>query len=254
ILQAQWLIDVNVAQATNFKTIAGKGLVADIDQQQYFLGNRQLLIDHGVAVSSLPTINASEVLFANSSQIIAQFELEDVVRADSAQAINALTDMNVDTTLLSGDNENTANTVASKLNMRNWLGQQTPEQKLKYLQQIQNSGHKIAMVGDGINDAPALAQADLGIAMGGGTQVAITSAQITLMKDSPLLVAKAINIAKATWRTVKQNLFLAFAFNTVAIPAAAMGYLSPQLAGLAMALSSVTVLTNALRLKYSRNS
>lgn len=254
ILQAQWLTNVNTAQATDFKTIAGKGLVAEIDQQQFFLGNRQLLTEHGNTVNSLFAINASEVLFASSSQIIAQFELEDVVRGDSAQAINALNQMSIETTLLSGDNENTAQTVASQLNMKNWLGQQTPEQKLSYLQQIQNSGHKIAMVGDGINDAPALAQADLGIAMGGGTQVAITSAQITLMQDSPLLVAKAINIAKATWRTVKQNLFLAFAFNTVAIPAAAMGYLSPQLAGLAMALSSVTVLTNALRLKYSGKS
>ncbi|WP_435276189.1 heavy metal translocating P-type ATPase [Psychrobium sp. nBUS_13] len=251
IARQPWLEDASVIESSSIEVIAGQGIIADIGEQRFFLGNRQLLEKHGVTLSMLTEIpNGSEVLFANSEGVLAQFILEDSLRAQSNEAVVQLAKLDISSVLLSGDNQQSVDLVAQSLSITEHYAQQTPFQKQHYLTKNQEVGVRIAMVGDGINDAPALAQADLGIAMGGGTQTAISSAQITLMQDNPRLVATAIDIARKTWQTVKQNLWLAFMFNTVAIPAAALGYLSPQLAGLAMALSSVTVLGNALYLKY----
>ncbi len=251
IARQPWLEDASIMESSSIEVIAGQGIIADIGEQRFFLGNRQLLEKHGVTLSMLTEIpNGSEVLFSNSEQVLAQFTLEDSLRPQSSEAIVQLAKLDISSVLLSGDNSKSVDLVAQSLSMNERYAQQTPLQKQQYLTKNQDAGVKIAMVGDGINDAPALAQADLGIAMGGGTQTAISTAQITLMQDNPSLVVNAITIARRTWRTVKQNLWLAFMFNTIAIPAAALGYLSPQLAGLAMALSSVTVLGNALYLKH----
>ena len=246
-----WLAGASVLDSSSIEVIAGLGLVADINKEQYLLGNRQLLEKYNITLSQIPEVqHGSEVLFANNEGVLAQFILEDSLRAQSGEAIVQLAKLGISSILLSGDNQQSVDLVAQSLSITERYAQQTPLQKQHYLTKNQEMGVIISMVGDGINDAPALAQADLGIAMGGGTQTAITSAQITLMQDNPLLVATAIAIARRTWQTVKQNLWLAFMFNTIAIPAAALGYLSPQLAGLAMALSSVTVLGNALYLKH----
>lgn len=251
IASQPWLEDALILDSSSIDVIAGRGLVANIGQERFLLGNRQLLEHYNITPLSLNGAQrGSEVLFADSEGVLAQFVLEDSLRAQSNEAIAQLAELDISSVLLSGDNQQSVDLVAQSLLINERYAHQTPLQKQQYLTKNQNLGVRIAMVGDGINDAPALAQADLGIAMGGGTQTAINSAQITLMQDNPKLVATAIDIARRTWRTVKQNLWLAFMFNTIAIPAAALGYLSPQLAGLAMALSSVTVLGNALYLKH----
>ena len=193
--------------------------------------------------------NASVVFFAIDNQLIGLFSLQDDIRPQSHLAISTLNKRGINTLMLSGDRFSAVKFVAEKLAITEFRAALKPLAKLKYIQHKQREGAFVAMIGDGINDAPALAQAHLGIAMGGGTQTAISSAHITLMQDNPQLVTTAIELAKTTWRTVKQNLALAFVFNICAIPAAAMGYLTPPLAALAMALSSITVLLNALLLK-----
>lgn len=251
IAQCSLLERVEIEAVEHYQAIAGQGVVANSLHGQLLLGNRRLLAEHSIEVSAEKS-HHSVVYFVIDHQLIARFDIEDELRNQSVGAIAALKKQNIKTLMLSGDNEQAVASVAKSLAIHEYHGVLQPQDKLAQLLKRQQSGQQIAMVGDGINDAPALAQANLGIAMGGGTQTAINTAQITLMQDNPLLVSQAITIAKNTWRTVKQNLVLAFLFNTLAIPAAAMGYLTPQLAGLAMALSSVTVLLNALSLKRTK--
>lgn len=238
----------------NFKVDAGKGVRASYQGQQLVAGNLELMVEQ--AVSGVPDDKQqsiySQIFFAINGQLKAIVYLEDAIRPQSAQAIKLLQQNGVATAMLSGDHQAAAINIAQQLAIKTVKAELKPQHKLEQLVQWQQQGQRVAMVGDGINDAPALAQADLGIAMGSGTQVAIASADITLIRDDPMLVAAAIDIARATWSKIKQNLFLAFIFNSLAIPLAAMGALSPQLAGLAMALSSVTVLANALLLKRWR--
>jgi len=238
----------------NFKVDAGKGVRASYQGQQLVAGNLELMVEQ--AVSGVPHDKQqsiySQIFFAINGKLKAIVYLEDAIRPQSAQAIKLLQQSGVATAMLSGDHQAAAINIAQQLAITTIKAELKPQHKLEQLVQWQQQGQRVAMVGDGINDAPALAQADLGIAMGSGTQVAIASADITLIRDDPMLVAAAIDIARATWSKIKQNLFLAFIFNSLAIPLAAMGALSPQLAGLAMALSSVTVLANALLLKRWR--
>jgi len=255
---ASFLQQTKATSLFDYQVHAGLGLYAKNETNEVLMGNQTLLSSRGIDLkllnhNSKVAHHSSVVLFAVNNQLIAQFFLQDEIRPQSAAVISSLNKQHINTLMLSGDTPSTAQHVAKKLAMTKFYGALKPQDKLDRLQLLQRQGACVAMVGDGINDAPALAQANLGIAMGGGTQVAISSAQITIMQDDPMLVTSAIKIAKATWRTVKQNLALAFIFNSCAIPAAAMGYLTPQLAGLAMALSSVTVLMNALLLKQWKN-
>ncbi len=250
ITKEAFLTEILPVDIENINVIAGLGVTADYQSQQLLLGNKRLMESMGVNNIVIDEEQQSSVvLFAIDDELIAIFYLQDTLRTQSHDAISLLNKLNIKTMMLSGDNKSVVSKVASQLGIEEFKGQLTPQGKLDYLTDCQKHGATIAMVGDGINDAPALTQSNLGIAMGGGTQTAISCAQITLMQDNPLLVVSAINIAKTTWKTVKQNLFLAFIFNVIAIPAAAMGYLSPQLAGIAMASSSLTVLCNALLLK-----
>jgi len=198
-----------------------------------------------------PCLSHSVVFFALDKTLVAYAELNDQSRDKSEEAIALLQRQGIETSMLSGDRKTVVNNIANELNISSVFANLKPQHKLRQLQDWQQH-EMVAMVGDGINDAPALAQADLGIAMASGTQVAMNSAQITLMHGDPTLVVAALDIAKETWRKIKQNLFLAFVFNALAIPLAAFGYLTPALAGGAMALSSVTVLTNALLLNNWR--
>ena len=181
-----------------------------------------------------------------SSGIIA---IEDPIKNTSIEAIKELKKLNIRTVMITGDNKLSAKHIAKQLGIDAYEAEVLPEDKAIIVAKYQKGGETIAMVGDGINDAPALAQADVGIAIGTGTDVAIETGDIVLMKGDLLGVARALKLSKATIRTIKQNLFWAFIYNTVGIPLAAIGWLNPMFAALAMAFSSVSVISNSLRLK-----
>ena len=163
-----------------------------------------------------------------------------------------LKEMNVETVLLSGDHPENARPVAEAVGIQRVIAGVLPGGKVTEIQKLEKEGKRVAMVGDGVNDGPALAQADVGIAMGSGTDVAMQAADITLLRSDPRAVAQAIRLSRAAWKIVKQNLFWALAYNVLAIPAAALGLLSPIIAAAAMALSSVSVVANSLRLRSVR--
>jgi len=245
-----------------FKSITGGGVKAEIDGQLIHLGNERWLTGEGIDCSSLQqqaqawaAEGCSLVWLADAQRALALFALNDAIRADSEAAIERLHLAGLKLVLLSGDHELAVKTLASRLKIDSYKAGLKPEDKLSEIRALQQRGEVVAMVGDGINDAPALAQADVGYAMGGGTDVAIESADVVLMQNSLQSVANAILLSRATVRNIKQNLFGAFIYNTLAIPVAAgvlfpfVGVLlNPMIAGAAMALSSVTVVANARRL------
>jgi len=180
--------------------------------------------------------------------IVALLAFSDRIKPGAAQAVAALKALGVRSVLISGDNRSAAQTVALELGIDDVLAEVLPQDKAVQVQALKQSGAVVAMVGDGLNDAPALAAADVGLAMATGTDVAMHTAGITLMRGDPLLVPAALDISARTWAKIRQNLFWAFFYNVVGIPLAAMGLLNPMIAGAAMALSSVSVMTNALLL------
>jgi Cu+-exporting ATPase len=213
------------------------------------LQKSQACFDQGQTVSVL--MNAS-----NADTPIAVIAFGDELKPNAQAAISALHALSIRTVMLSGDNEAAATRAAKTIGIDEVFAQILPGNKAEIIQKLQSAAesktHYVAMVGDGVNDAPALAMADVGMAMSTGTDVAMQAAGITLMRGDPTLVADAIDISKKTWSKIRQNLFWAFAFNVIGIPLAALGYLSPMLAGSAMALSSFCVLSNALLLKRWR--
>jgi Cu+-exporting ATPase len=240
----------------NFKNYPGRGISAEIDSQIYFVGNLRLMNEH--SISTVDLINYYEDLvdsgistfcLANESKVIGLIGIEDKLRENSKIAIDELGRANIKTVMLSGDNEKTASLIADKLGILNYRSEILPHEKAEVIKELQNNKEFVAMVGDGINDSPALAQADLGIAIGTGTDTAIETAQITLVTGNLLSIIKIINISKRTINTIKQNLFWAFIYNIIGIPLAAVGLLNPMIGALAMSLSSVSVISNSLRLK-----
>ena len=228
------------------------------------IGNRRLLADEGVSLSSALTTQAEHLLsqaktvlyVAVAGQAVALLGVADTVRDTSAAAIQRLQQLGIEVMMMTGDNPQTAAQVAGQVGIARYFAEVLPGGKAGKVQELQAEGRVVAMVGDGINDAPALAQADVGLAMGGGTDVAMEAAGITLMRADLHGVVTAIELSRQTIRTIKQNLFFAFIYNVLGIPVAAgllyplTGWLlSPMLAAGAMALSSVSVLTNSLRLR-----
>jgi len=236
-------------------TIHGQGVHGTYQGKTVLAGNEQLLASFGIDLSmqinqqSLAIDQADNTLYVcYQDTLIGYFSIEDQIRPESKQAVKSLQQLSLSTVLLSGDKTSVVQAMSETLGMDKYYAEQTPEQKLQHLSDLQQNG-MIAMVGDGVNDAPALAAADVSIAMGSGSDAAKQTAAMTLMRDDPRLIAVAIKLSRATWRTIQQNLFWAFIFNSLAIPAAALGYLTPTIAALAMTASSLIVLTNSLLLK-----
>ena len=242
-------------EVTAINSIHGQGIHGMYEGEAIIAGNAQLLASFDIDLAAQIKQNSLHIEQANNTiyvayqgNLIGYFSIEDQVRPESKQAIESLQKLSLSTVLLSGDKQSVVQAMSEKLGIHQFYAQQTPEQKLQQLSLLQQSG-MVAMVGDGVNDAPALAAADVSIAMGSGSDAAKQTAAMTLMRDDPRLIAVAIKLSRATWRTIQQNLFWAFIFNSLAIPAAALGYLTPTIAALAMTASSLIVLSNSLLLK-----
>ena len=248
----------------NFESVTGKGVVGFINNEKISLGNQKLMEQEQVAdfseiikeVTNEQKLGKTVSYIAINKKVVGYITITDAIKASSFEAIEELKRQGVEVIMLTGDNENTAKAVASELKLSDFKASCLPQDKLEYIKQLQAKGKIVAMAGDGINDAPALAQADIGIAMGTGTDVAIESAKITLVKGDLLGIVKAKNLSHAVMKNIKQNLFFAFIYNTIGIPVAAgilfpfLGILlSPMIAALAMSFSSVSVIANALRLR-----
>ncbi|MBG7601729.1 MAG: heavy metal translocating P-type ATPase [Gammaproteobacteria bacterium] len=256
---------VEALPCVDFQSISGRGISGEIDGQRYVLGNAQLLDEQSIDIEDhwrrIAAQQASQggtpIWLANSDSLLGLLILKDPVRKESAAAIRELHRQGLQVVMCSGDNQATAKAVGESLGVNTIFSELLPEQKLEVIRDLQQQGHKVGMVGDGVNDAPALARADTGFAIGSGTDVAIESADITLAGDSLMNVSNAIAISSATLRNIKQNLFGAFIYNVVGIPLAAGVFfpltgwlLNPMFASFAMAMSSVTVVTNANRLRF----
>jgi Cu+-exporting ATPase len=234
---------------SDFQSTPGGGVRARAGGQEVALGNVEFLAAHGIPVPAAIDTPHTYIVLAVNGAARAAYIIADQLRAESYGAVATLKARGIDTVLLSGDRTQVVARMADALGVSQATGAVKPDQKASHIQRLQAQGKIVAMVGDGVNDAPALSAADVGIAMGTGTDVAMETAGITLLRPDPRLVPAAIDISKATWRKVRENLFWAFIYNLIGLPLAAFGFLTPALAGAAMALSSVSVVTNALFLK-----
>lgn len=246
--------------ASEVQALPGLGVQGNIAEQAYLLGNAKALQGAGLTAPCLDTVQAqldqghslAWLARKDDGVVLGWLAFGDALKPEAAAAVAGLRQMGIRSLLVSGDHEAAANQVATQLAMDEVYAQVLPEQKAALIEQLCQQGQVLAMVGDGINDAPALAAADVGMAMATGTDVAMEAAPITLMRGDPRLVPQAIDIARLTYRKIRQNLFWAFIFNLLGIPLAALGLLSPVVAGAAMAFSSVSVVSNALLLRRWR--
>jgi len=249
---------------SDFNQIPGQGITGIVDGQRCLAGNRRLMEAHGISDGELVrqgedlAVNGKTPLFfAREGKLIGVVAVADVVKPTSKQAVQELSNMGIEVVMLTGDNAKTAEAIRRQVGVDRVIAEVFPQDKEQEIRRLQNEGKKVAMVGDGVNDAPALARADVGIAIGAGTDVAIESADIVLMKSDLLDVSTAIRLSKATIRNIKQNLFWAFIYNIIGIPVAAGVFfipfalkLNPMIGAFAMSFSSVFVVTNALRLRW----
>jgi Cu+-exporting ATPase len=244
-----------VERPTGFEAVSGMGIVATVGKRRLLVGNRALLEKEGVGmghadqtVSDLEAKGKTCMLVAVDGQTAGVIAVADTLKPTAKEAVESLKEEGVQVVMLTGDNSRTAKAIASEAGIGEVVAEVLPAQKAEAVRRLRESGHVVAMVGDGINDAPALASADIGMAIGSGTDVAIEAAGVVLIKDDLRDVAGAIRLSRATMKKIRQNLFWAFGYNAILIPVAATGYLNPILAGAAMALSSVSVVANSLSL------
>ena len=255
--------DIDLEEITNFNSVSGRGLNGEIAGNKYLAGNIEYMLEESIDLKDfkkkaeeLAGEGKTSMYFANESEVLGIISVKDLPKESSKDAIKLLRDMGKKIIMLTGDNQKTAEAIADEIGVDQTLAGLLPQDKNKEIDKIQKSGKKVLMIGDGINDAPSLAKADIGMAIGHGTDVAIESSDVVLMRSDLLDVVSALELSKATIKNIKQNLFWAFFYNTIGIPLAAgllfpaFGIkLSPMFAALAMSLSSVFVVNNALRLR-----
>ena len=266
ILEAAKLQALKLTRVKQFQAIAGRGVSGQSKEQVLLFGNKTLMLEQQIPVDDyicvlqeLSQLGQTPMLLAVDGEIAGIISVSDPIKADSAEAVRELKKLGVRLIMVTGDNDITANAIAKQAGITEVKAQVLPEYKATVVRELQRIGYCVGMVGDGINDAPALAQADVGMAIGGGTDVAIESADIVILQGSLLKVAEAMKLSSATLVNIKQNLLGAFFYNTISIPlAAGLFYplfgvlLNPMIAGLAMAMSSVTVVSNANRLRWMK--
>jgi len=264
IVEKAYQTSLTLKKVDEFTAISGRGLIAVMDGQSYIAGNLAWMTEKGIDAAVLR--NTAEALaddgrtplyFADEKKLLGVIAVADIVKPTSREAIEQFKAMGIDVVMLTGDNRKTAEAISRQMNIDRVVAEILPQDKESEIRRLQESGRRVAMVGDGINDAPALARADLGIAIGAGTDVAIESADIVLMKSDLLDAVTAIQLSQATLRNIKQNLFWAFFYNSIGIPLAAglfyplLGWkLNPMFGAAAMSMSSVCVVSNALRLRF----
>jgi P-type Cu2+ transporter len=251
----------------NFQSITARGVRGEVNGRQYFVGNKKLINETGIAMSpeiekittDLQSQAKTVIFFTNNQQVLAVIAIADKIKATSKAAIEALQRKGIEVFMLTGDNEQTAQAVAAQVGLHHFKAEVQPSEKAEFVKNLQDQGKIVAMVGDGINDSHALAQADISIAMGRGSDIAMDVAKITLITSDLQSIPRALNLSTKTVRGIKQNLFWAFIYNLIGIPIAAgvlfpvNGFLlDPMIAGAAMALSSVSVVGNSLRLRLAK--
>jgi Cu+-exporting ATPase len=255
--------NIEMIKARDFQAVPGHGIKATVDHKKVLLGNEKLLENEGIRVrdfeqhaESLSADGKTPMFLSIDARIAGIIAVADTLKEDSLRAVKSLYDMGIEVVMITGDNRRTGSAIARQVGIKRILAEVLPEDKAREVKKLQEEGKTVAMVGDGINDAPALAQADIGIAIGSGTDIAMEASDITLIGSSLKGVVGAVLLSKATLKNIRQNLFWAFAYNVTLIPVAAgllfpfFGILlNPMFAAAAMGMSSVTVVTNALRLK-----
>jgi Cu+-exporting ATPase len=250
---------IELAAPKKFKATAGVGVQAIVDGREIQVGSQRLLNELNISTEqiqqALTAIEAeaqTALVAVSEGKILGLFGVADSIKAGSQKAIQRLRELGLQTVMLTGDNSKTAEVIARQAGLDQFIAEVLPQDKVETIKKLQQQGKVVAMVGDGVNDAPALAQADVGLAIGTGTDVAVASAPITLLGSDLDGVVKAINLSRKTVQKIKQNLFWAFFYNVILIPSAAAGFLNPMLAASAMAFSSVFVVTNSLRLRNAK--
>jgi len=255
---------IMIVEVADFTAIPGHGVTGKINNETYYLGNRKLIVEYASLdiskidgqIARLEEQGKTVMILSSKKEIIGLIGVADRVKESSKEAVKKLKDLGLQIYMVTGDNKRTANAIAKEVGIENILAEVLPEDKAGEVKKLQDSGLKVAMVGDGINDAPALAQADLGIAMGSGTDVAMETGGIVIIKNDLNDVVSALQLSRETMAKIKQNMFFALFYNVIGIPIAARVFagiglvLKPELAGLAMAMSSVSVVTNSLLLRY----
>ena len=248
--------NIELSDAAEFAAIPGHGIRASIDGREVLVGTRKLMTEENINITSIEEDmqqfeydGKTAMIVAVDGELRGTVAVLDTVKSTAKQAVEEMHKEGIEVIMLTGDNTRTAEAIGREVGIDAVIAEVLPEQKAEEIRKIQGSGKVVAMVGDGVNDAPALALADVGIAMGTGTEVAIEAADLTILGEDLTLIPRAINLSHKTIKNIKQNLFWAFAYNTLGIPIAALGFLAPWVAGAAMAFSSVSVVANALRLK-----